>query len=256
MNIITIFLEQLELSEIESTLYLQLLKTGAVSIRDLAAATGINRSTTYVYIKQLIDKELVIKIVKGSQTQIAAIQPKKMLPYLVDKKAATVKSLQEQLPAVLQTIDETLPKVEQGGEAEIKYYKSTLGVRKIYEEALKTKELRLYVTLSKLAHLVPSDLFETALQQNPELKIYEIYGDSPETIEKFSYRANSNRYFYKFMPPHVGLTSPGILLYDNKVAIINTDVKISCIVLYNSDYYQNSKKLFDFIWELLPQPNE
>lgn len=74
-------------------------------------------------------------------------------------------------------------------------------------------------------------------------------------MKQYKFKANSNRYFYKFMPPSAGLTSPGIVIYDNKVAIVNTGEKISAVVLYNRDFYLNSKNLFDFIWNMLPAPS-
>jgi hypothetical protein len=50
----------------------------------------------------------------------------------------------------------------------------------------------------------------------------------------------------------MGLSS-GTFIYDNKVAIFNVKQEISGIVLHNTDYYNNSKKLFDFIWQLFPE---
>jgi hypothetical protein len=99
-------------------------------------------------------------------------------------------------------------------------------------------------------------MFEDALKQNPDLKIYEIVADTPGTVEQYTLEetAETRRYFFRFIPNHVGLTSPGILLYDNKVAIINGRDKLEMVILYNIDYYMNSKRLFEFIWSVLPDP--
>lgn len=247
------YLKQLDLSDIEAKLYLTLLNTGPVSVRDLAKTTGIKRTTSYLYIDQLVDKGLAMKLVKSSKKQVAATQPVD-IKNLIEKKLETIKSVQKAFPDILNTLNAIQPQSNLG-DAEVKYFKGVQSMARIYEEAMKSEELCLYATLSELAHLVPEDLFEKSLKHNPKLKIYEIYGDSPENIKEFSYTANNDRYFYKFMPPEMELTAPGILHYDNKVAIINIKGKQhSATVLNNKDYYSNSKKIFNFIWSILPGP--
>jgi sugar-specific transcriptional regulator TrmB len=255
MNTIISYLEQLDLSEIEAKLYLQLLKTGAISVRELARATGINRSTTYLYINQLIEKELIVKLVKGSRTQIAAVQPNTMLPYLVEKRAATAKTLQEQLPSILQNIASSFPKVEDAGEAEIKYYKGRLGVKKIYEDVLKTKELRSYVDVLKISEIFPENfqLFNDAFKHNPDIKMFEICGNSPKAKEYIQGFNENKRHRYKILPNDMELTGQDVLIYDNKIAIINLKDTISGIILHNNDLFNNFKLLFDFLWKILPE---
>jgi len=64
------YLEQLDLSEIEAKLYLTLLETGPTSVRDIAAAIGIKRTTAYLYVDQLAEKGLITKMVHSSRPQI------------------------------------------------------------------------------------------------------------------------------------------------------------------------------------------
>lgn len=256
MTSIIEYLKHLDLSEIEAKIYLALIEGGPKRVRELAESVGLKRTTAYFYIDSLIGKGLIAEDVKESGTRIVANPPER-LKYLVDQKLKTANTLHEQFPTVLKSISTSLSKSQTPEEeTEIKYIKGINGVTSIYDEAFKGKELRLYVTLSELATLFPidPDRFENALKRNPQLKIYEIYGDSPKKIKQFSYTAKSNRYFYKFMPTGVNLTSPGILYYDNKVATINKKGKLSAIVLRNKDYYDNSIRLFDFIWKILPKP--
>ncbi len=256
MDKILTYLKQLDLSDIEAKLYLTLLKTGPISVRALAATVAIKRTTAYLYIDQLVEKGLIVKLVKGSQKQVAANEPEEYLQHLVEKKLEEANEIKKQLPEILSTITSSLPQLKDVGEADIKYYKGIKSVERVYQEALNGKELCLYATLSELLPIFLKDpnLFENALKRNKELKIFEIYGDAPNVINKYDYTAKNNRYLYKFMPSDVGLTAPGILLYDNKVAIVNIKGKTAgCFVLHNKDYYVNSRKLFDFIWKMLPE---
>ena len=261
MNDIIAYLKQLELSEVEAKLYLMLLQSGPISVRDLAANIDIKRTTAYLYIDQLVDKGLVIKMVKGSRKLIVAEEPS-ALEHLVTKKVARTKEIQNKFKNILESITTTLPLGKDISDAEIKYSKGNQALKKIYEEALKGKKLRVYANLSELENLFKANdflleyqVYEKALKQNKELEIYEIIADTPETIEQFNLdqTVETKRYFYKHMPADVGLTAPGILMYDNNVAIINGKENFSVVVLHNADYYVNSIKLFDFIWKVLPE---
>ncbi len=249
------YLEQLDLSKIEAKLYLRLLETGPISVKELAELIEVKRTTAYVYVDQLIEKGLLMKIVKGGHKYIAVNEPIESLQHLVQEKLKSAETVQEQFLTIANEINAIYPRNKDIGQAEIKYYKGKQGIMRIYKDALKGKELRLYANLSEIAPLFPNDpdLFENALKENRHLRIFEIYGDSPQAIKQFSYTANSDRYFYKFMPSDVTLGSSVHLIYDNKVAIIDVRGKIAGVVLHNSEHYINSMTLFDFIWKMLPE---
>ena len=72
----------------------------------------------------------------------------------------------------------------------------------------------------------------------------------------FHYSSQNERYFFKFLPHDIKLSSADILIYDGKVGIINVKNKITGVVFKNNEYFMNSKVLFDLIWKMLPAPKE
>lgn len=249
------YLEQCELSEIEAKLYLALLETGPATIRDLAERIKIKRTTAYFHMDLLIEKGLVMKLVKGAQKLFAVCPPKESLKTLVEQNLQKAEQLNKNLPDILQTIQTMLPQVRDISEAEIRYYKGKNGVRKIYEEALKANELRSYVKIVDTGGIFPNnvDLFNDAFKQNPNLTIKEILYDSPLAKEQAPLVLSKNkRYAYKFIPNDTKLSSEDTLLYDGKVAIINYSGSINSVVLKSMDHYRNSIALFDFIWRTIP----
>jgi hypothetical protein len=76
--------------------------------------------------------------------------------------------------------------------------------------------------------------------------------NTPESIKQFNVEKTSQKrnYVYKFTSD-IRLASPGVLIYNNKVAIISSKGGLNSIVLHNADYYENAKDLFDFIWKVL-----
>lgn len=259
MNTILSYLEQLDLSDIEAKLYLTLLETGPVSVRHLAEKIEIKRTTTYLYIDQLIEKGLIMKVVKGSEKLIAANDPEESLAHLVDKKLAKAKTIQQEFPQVLQAITTSLPQVKDVSEAEITSYKGITNARKIYEEALKADELRAYIRINKNEPLFPNNsaVFADAFKNNPKLKVWEIiYNKDISAPPSESSRSHVGRYFYKYMPKSHHLSSEDILIYDNKVAVINYKGGKTSIVLQSSDLYNNFKDIFTFLWDMIPETNE
>src|ERR1700728_217032 len=112
------YLKQLDLSDVEAKLYLTLLKNGPTSVRDLAQTIDIKRTTAYFYIDQLVDKGLIMKLVKGSKKLVAANDPDN-LQHLVEKKLTNAEAVQQGFPDILKTINTTLPQMIDAGNAEV-----------------------------------------------------------------------------------------------------------------------------------------
>jgi sugar-specific transcriptional regulator TrmB len=252
MDNIVDYLKQLDLSDAEARLYLTLLQTGPASVRDLALTVDIKRTTAYFYIDQLVEKGLIMKLVKGSKKLVVACEPEN-LKILVEEKLRKANEVQKEFPNILRSLTTSLPKKNNIDEAEIKYYKGKNGVKKIYEEALKSNEVRSYVNTEEIAKAFPNNyqLLDIAYKSNPNIKIFEICEESPKTRERL--KLIHNNHFYKVLPKHMKLTSQDVLIYDNKVAIIDLKGATNGIVLHNLDLSKNFKLLFDFLWNVLPE---
>ena len=139
------------------------------------------------------------------------------------------------------------------GDAEIKFYKGKNGVKNIYEDALKSNEIRAYVNLSELEETFPENfqLFDEALKLNPDIKMYEIVENSPLSRKRILDSEKYKNFSYKIMPKNMKLTAQDILIYDGKVCVINLKDEIHGVILQNTDFYNNSKVLFDFNWNVI-----
>lgn len=252
------YLEQLEFSKIEAELYISLLESGPMSVAELAEAVKINRTAAYAYINSLLNKGVVVKI-KGKSNKIAANSPEN-LNYLVEQRLSIAKNLKEKLPPIISVLNASFPRLRANSDSEMKYYKGRNGVKAIYEECLKAKELRSYYSAADIINVFPENfqLFNDSFKYNPEIKMYEICEDSPQARRQieFAYGKEHKRYFWRLLPNDVKLTSNDILIYDGKVSIINIKDKdnIEGVALSNSDYYNNSKQLFNLLWRMLPEP--
>ena len=259
LHAISTYLEQLELVPLESKVYLTLCEIGYATARDLSRKLGVARTSVYPPIDALIEKGLIMKVIKSSQPQFVVTPPKESLPALLEtlivKKNQDLKSMKDMLPRVTAELETAYPQHTESTEPEVRYYKGKAGVKKIYEEALTAKELRSYANLSEMEGVFPGNLllFVNAFQHNPHLTMYEIVEDSPASRKQTGVSSLNKRYSYKFLPKEVTLHAADTLIYDGKVAIINIGNPITGIVFTNEAHYNNSKELFDFHWKTLPE---
>ncbi len=256
MKNINDYLEQLGLSKIEAKMYVTLLKSGSVSVHDLAETIEVKRTTAYLYIDQLVEKGLVVKVVKGARKMVQANEPKVSLEYLLKRKIQSAKDLENDFPTMLQSITTSHPQSPDVEDAEIKYYKGKNGVKKIYEEALKSKEIRAYVNIVEIAEFLPENykLFDNALITNPHMNVFDICEDSMEARRRL--KIAKGKHFYRLLPSPIKITSTDILIYDGKVSIIDLKGKMNGIVLYNTALFNNLKALYDYLWQKLPEPEK
>jgi sugar-specific transcriptional regulator TrmB len=256
MKTIYKYLLQLDFSETEAKLYLILLKTGSMTVADLAQKADINRSAAYSHIHALLKKG-VISQGKGATSKVTA-NPPAQLEYLVEQKISTTKRLKEELFPIVTMLNTTFMQMKAANESEIRYYKSRNSVKAIYTDVLKADKIRAYFNPDDLEKTFPENiaLFNEALDRNPKLMVYEVAEDSPYARKAFKQDKRTPRHPWKFLPKDIKLTANDILMYDGKVAIINIGDKqnVTGVVLENRDYYNNSVQLFDLLWRLLPAP--
>lgn len=257
MDTVIAYLKHLGIPEAGAKVYCKLLEVGPKPVRELASLFNINRTTAYLYLDLLIEKGLVMKITKGSKVFIAPNKPDAALRQLVENQVQFAKSLQEKLPSITDTITTAYAtfKDKDIEDAEIRYYKGKAGAKKIYEDALRAKNLCSFATLVETGGLFSENLtlFADAFKQNTALTVREILYDSPLIKEQApQFLVKNKRYFYKIMPKNLQLSSEDILIYDGKVAIINYKKNIDSVMLQSPTYYTNSKELFDFIWQMIP----
>ncbi len=252
MKQIITFLKQLDLSNTEIKIYLKLLSSRPLTVSELADKIKMNRTATYTHIHTLLNKGLIRQI-KGSNIRIEANTPD-TLYNLVDQRINQTNYLKSALPNIVNTLNANIPSPQSNSKSEMKYYKGKLGVRTIYDECLKSDEVRSYFNAEDMHKILPenTNCFNNALKNNPKMKIYEFCEDSPYARTQLMQKIIITKNY--FLTSDVHLTSNDILIYDKKVAIINakSNHELEGVIISNQDYYDNSVQLFDLLWRLLP----
>lgn len=249
------YLTKLDFSETEAKIYLVLLEKGSMTVSELAEKAKINRTATYGYINNLLEKGVIAKS-KGESNKVIA-NPPEQLYYLVDEKLSAAKTIQEELAPVITTLNQSFLRSINSNNSHMKYFKGRAGIRTIYNDCLQADKIRSYFNPREIKTFLPENigLFEKSLLKNPKMQIYEIVEDSTQARARYK-QTNTKRHYWKFLPKDIKLSSNDILIYHNKVAIINIlgEDNFHGSIFENIDYYNNSKQLFDLLWRFLPEP--
>ena len=258
MKKVTDYLQQLGLTEIEAKVYSGLIEKGPSSVKNLADHIGIKRITTHFNVQSLITKGLIVQTVHGSRRQIIA-EPPERLQYLIEQKEKNVIQLKNEFSDFVKILKNDLskPKIEEQ-KVEVKYYEGKNGVQLIYKEVLAANEVRSYVKFDAVSSIFPDnfDLFSKGMKDNPNLIIWEIVEKS-KISKSLTYNfAKNSRYHYKIAHPTIKLSDSDVMLYDNKIAMVNLRQNVSGVIIVSKDFYEVTKEIFDFVWRMTPEINQ
>src|SRR3989338_3186835 len=114
-------LENIGLSKAESLIYINLLKLGEATVREIAKSCGFHRTNIYDILEQLKEKGLVVWHQEGKVTIYKASNPENLVAYLKEKEI----KLSDLLPDL-----KRLQKSVEGIEVEV--YKGEEGMKSMF----------------------------------------------------------------------------------------------------------------------------
>ncbi len=249
-------LHNLGLSEAEIKIYIKLLELGRCSVTELAHSLGMNRVTAHFNIQSLIDIGLITHMKQGRSRELTA-QPPEALQYLIDQKDRQMKEIHEEFTSALPVLSALMPTVgPDRSKFDLKFYRGVTGVRSVYHEVLKAKELRSYVNTKNTFDIFPENpkLFLEAQDKN-NLKMWEITDSSPESFGYIKH-ADPKKYFYRFFPSSWNTSVFDYMIFEGKIAMVAGKEEPNGILIVNEDMYQNAVALFEMVWKLLPVPSQ
>jgi sugar-specific transcriptional regulator TrmB len=244
---------EFDLSRREITLYLNLVKYGASTVFELAEVSNMNRSTTHVNIDSLTQKGLVNQIRKGrGSRRIIMAEPVEKLSLILKNKKAKIEAAEERLPQFAKELETLKDERVAGKEIEISRYSGKEEVRLIYDEVIKSKEIRAYVNCQEMNKIFPGNIYKflEAHKKNKEMQIWEIMENSAEA-QNYVNQFPPKRYYVRITSKELHLASIDYILYDGKIAIIDADKGVNGIVIENKNFYENSKAIYEFVWQFL-----
>ena len=100
--------ETLDLDELESKIYLSLLRTGPITASALAKDQNIDRARMYRTVDKLVDRNIISTTLSSPKLCIA-VEPEKALKIALEKKEEEIKKIKNQERQLLKKLIMRLP---------------------------------------------------------------------------------------------------------------------------------------------------
>lgn len=242
-------LAELGFSVAEGETYWALLNLEAVSIRKVAAQSGINRGTTYEAIKRLIAAGLVQARKSGAREYFSAQSPEKIYDLIRDRRKELWQT-QQQAQALIPEL--LARKARPQGRPLVSYYEDDEGVVAILRDVLhvagRLEKPEYYVYSSRPLRQYIYRKFpqftERRIKEGIAVKVVAVgEGGDPSAVSE-----------RRWLPePADGTISSYMLIYGDKVAniSISNDYTPYGVVVEDAGAAAMQRLLFERLWEAL-----
>lgn len=234
-------LKEFGLSDNEIKIYIELLKTGATTANRISKLTGVKRSTTYDNLNLLANKGLVSSIIKEKVIYFEAIDPKKIMRLMEEKKEKLSKVVKE-----LRSLIEV--KKEEGGAS---FFEGKRGVITILNDILDEKKELWFYGSRKEAQVALEKYPDNFVLKRAELGIplravmaEEDRGD-PSMNDKKVYALSKMKFLNS-----LNKIPTNVFIYGDKVAFMTSGDNLSGIIIKNKEVVEQQRIIFESLWKI------
>lgn len=231
-------LRTIGLNEKEAHVYLVLLRAGEGMISDIAKASSLPRTSTYLVLKSLQKRGLAGFYLKKKRRYFIVENPDKLL--LLARRQQ-------------QTIEEIIPSLKAHYSASaiqprIKFFEGREGVRKVFHEILEEKRPFCAITSIDDMHTIARDYFEEFIRRRiaQNLKVQLLTNKSEESLRLQRTDGEELRET-RFVPEEHAFHTANYI-YGNKFAIILLKEYPMAILIEDEAVAKTARMQFEIIW--------
>ncbi len=249
-------LEHVGLSDKESKVYLASLKLGGAAIQEIAEEAGVNRSTTHVIMLGLIERGLASSFTKGKKRYFAVESPEQLKAVLTEQEKKILEKTRflEKVIPELKNIYSSSSRRPQ-----VRFLEGREGIRALRDaigENIQHGEIiRSFVPVDDLYRAFP-DYDQTSGKKRVQsrVKTQVIYTHKDGPLEN----ASSKKLFReaRFIPKDKFPFSTDVIIYGDKVQLVNLVEPLGGIIIENSGIAAAFKVIFNLSWEAAEKYNK
>ena len=232
------------LSENESKVFLVLLELGKGTVTQITRKAGLNRTTGYDILDNLVTKGLASISGKEPKQEYLAESPDKIV-FLLENQ---IKEKNKQLEKIKSILPEIKSLHNVAGRPRVRFYEGTQGLKDVYEDTLTSHEpIRAYATYDDMQSALPGyfpDYFFRRAKKGIAIRAIFPYTNAGVELskdDKVQMRETA------MIPADKYYFSPEINIYDNKVMIASWKEKLG-IIIESSEIADAMKKVFELAW--------
>lgn len=234
----TTALEKVGLNNKESLIYESLLKNGPSSIVAISHLSGINRPALYTLLPKMIQRNLILEIKQGKRTQYQAMSPNNLDPI--------IKLTQNSLESIVNNLNNEYSKKKIIPQTEIYYGKS--GIARVFMDVVTTLDKGETYYRYSVRHHIVNDFLPPAYRKVRDAKKLERLVITNEASSKLK-KPKLER-FVKVLPGNYEVFNVGKVIYKNKIAYVDYENEVACII-FNESIYKLEKKIFMSLYKSL-----
>ncbi len=240
-------LQKLGFSEEEALLYVANTELGEAPASTIAKKTGMNRSTTYVYLKAMEQKGLVGSTeVNGTQLFYAKD------PEIVLKHAEqSVSELRKALPDFRALNGRTSAK-----QPRVQYFPGIGGIKTVLEDTLTAKETVLTFGDADMIVANLTEYYDDYIHRRVAAGVRTRAVLIAGTVgERFLDTSHDELREVRLVPQAFAMPNE-VKIYDGKVAIMSHKAPYGGILLHDHAIYETQKSIFAMAWEFAKPKDE
>ncbi len=220
----------------EVKIYLALLDLGEAQAGEISKKTQINRTTTYDVIERLIQKGLVVYVLKANRKVFKPVPPLKFLEKIKEQEQIA----QEIIPQLQARFDETKE------DEESNIYKGRKGIKSILNDILKCKEYVAFGSSGCFMEIMKYDFINFQSQkQKKRVKAQVILPELARTSESVHIAYAQFRFI-----PNIFSSLTTTFVYGNTTSIIVWGEVPIATVIKSKEVALSYKKYFQLLWKI------
>ncbi|MBI4152612.1 hypothetical protein HY495_02780 [Candidatus Woesearchaeota archaeon] len=228
-------LERLGLNRNEAKIYLALLDLGDAQAGQISKKTQINRTTTYDSVERLIQRGLVVYVIKANKKVFRPVPPQKILEKIKEEE----KIAQDILPELEARFKQNKEKEDSN------IYKGHLGIKSILNDILSFTEYVAFGSSGKFLELMKHDFVQFQKQKKEKkIKARVILSKSSKTSESVKL-AYTN---FRFIPDEFSSPTTTFVYGENTAVIIWSTTPIATVIK-SKQVAQSYLNYFKLLWK-------
>jgi HTH-type transcriptional regulator, sugar sensing transcriptional regulator len=241
---ITEILTKSGLSANESKVFLVLLELGRGTVTQITRKAGLNRTTGYDILDNLVTKGLASISGKEPKQEYIAESPDKII-FLLEKE---IDDKKEKLGELKRILPEMKSLHNVAGRPKVRFYEGVQGLKDVYEDTLTSSEpIRAYASVDDMHTGLPNYFPEYYQRRAGKgIDIRAIIPDTPIGRERKRLDSKEKRET-ALVPKDKFDFTPEINIYDNKVMIASWREKLG-IIIESAEIADAMKKIYELAW--------
>jgi len=235
-------------SDKETAVYLTILKVGRGTVMEVAKSAGVDRTTTYRILQDLLKIPLVQTFKEGKKAQWAALHPRYLVDY-IQKKKKVVQELFPELEA-LYNLNEEKPKLA--------YFEGEEGLADLIQQMVsETKYRGEFLSFSApgaaSGYFTTKKFLEVAKERVKKQIMSRILIPNIEGIPDYKVGEDwKNWRHVKIVDPEKFPFKASFDIWNNMVAILTVRSHPIGVVIESKDISDTLRSVFEMVWQQIP----